>query len=53
MGRLVAVPILFACRLVCVSFVVVASLLGGSVVVMAELPTTVWCRVGGVVTEGD
>jgi hypothetical protein len=52
MGRLVAVPVRFGRRLVCASLAVEASLLGGSVVVMSELPTTVWCRVGVVVTVG-
>lgn len=27
-------------------------LLGGSIVVLVELLTTIWCRVGVVVTEG-
>jgi hypothetical protein len=52
MGRLVAVPVLFGCRLVCASLVVKASLLGGFIVVMVELPATIWCRVGVVVTVG-
>jgi hypothetical protein len=48
----VVVLVLFDCRLVCASLAELASLLGGSVVVIAELPTTVWCRVGVVVTGG-